>query len=189
VTAVRGVIGKPRIIPRTFKGLHFLQSDTMFVVLATRYIKRSPVAIRRGNPFMYSSFCFEARGSTETSWSTCPKTSTEDSQSSLQQHFCMHCTIVRILISTHVKRLILQLTVSKVSYKYGNFQVLSITAKDRLLTNSSSCLCLEKHWCREVGVGFFTTNRPRCCPPNAWTNATIRTTQPSSPPHRSKPIL
>jgi hypothetical protein len=65
-----------------------------------------------------------------------------------------------------------QLTISNVSYKYGNFQVLSITAKRP--TTSSSCHCLENHWCREVSVGCFATNRPRCCPPSALHNDTTQ---------------
>jgi len=79
MTAGRGVIGKPRVKPRKFKGLHFLQSDTLFVVFATCYNKRSPVAIRLGNPFVYSSFFLEAQGSSETSGSIRPRTIIEDS--------------------------------------------------------------------------------------------------------------
>jgi hypothetical protein len=189
VTAVRGVIGKPRIIPRIFKSLHFLQSDTLFGVFATRYNKRSPVAIRPGNPFLYSSFCLKARGSSETSGNTRLKNSVEDKSSSVYKHFCMYRIIVRILISMHVQRLIVQLKFQKLPINMVISKCYRLPQNDLLPTTSSSCHRLEKHWCREVGVGCFTTDPPRCCPPSALPNSTIRTTQPSSLLHGSKPIL
>jgi hypothetical protein len=50
----------------------------------------------------------------------------------------MHLINIRIVISTDIKRLMVQLTVSKVSSKNGNFQVLLITENDRLPATSSS---------------------------------------------------